>query len=495
MMFQDPPRESWPQYSSREAALKKTDALLAASPDDVEIRFRRCCLLVELGRGEAARGAYLELLAKAPNHFGALINFGNLVHSQGYRKAAIALYERAVATDPDNPMGHVNLANLLSETHEDERAGKHYQEALRIDPGHAEANRGMAYLLSRMGDETNAAVYRQRAFKDRPLLAFPYCGQTEPITVLLLVSAMGGAIPMRHHFDEHIFLVTALFAEFFDPSAPLPPHQLLVNTIGDADLCQPGLQAAVAIAAKSKTPVINDPAKVMLTGRLQNTDRLSRIEGVISPKMATVSRSVLESADAPSLWGRMGFDFPLLLRPPGFHTGRYFLRVEDERSLANVLSQIPGQEILVIQYLDARQSDGKIRKYRVMMIDGISYPLHAAISHDWKIHYFTAEMADNAEHRAEDAAFLENMPRVLGPTAMKALEQICQTLGLEYCGVDFSLSAEGKIILFEANATMVVNPPEKDARWDYRRPAVQHVLDAIRRMLTKRAARACSVHL
>ncbi len=30
---------------------------------------------------------------------------------------------------------------------------------------------------------------------------------------------------------------------------------------------------------------------------------------------------------------------------------------------------------------------------------------------------------------------------------------------------------------------MVVNPPEKDAKWDYRRPAVQRILDAIATLL------------
>ena len=70
------------------------------------------------------------------------------------------------------------------------------------------------------------------------------------------------------------------------------------------------------------------------------------------------------------------------------------------------------------------------------------------------------------------------MPGVLGPPAMRALHQICETLALDYAGIDFSLNAQGDILLFEANAVMVVNPPEKDARWDYRKPAVQRILDA-----------------
>jgi hypothetical protein len=34
------------------------------------------------------------------------------------------------------------------------------------------------------------------------------------------------------------------------------------------------------------------------------------------------------------------------------------------------------------------------------------------------------------------------------------------------------LSDTGDLLLFEANATMVVNPPEPDERWAYCRPAV-----------------------
>jgi hypothetical protein len=160
--------------------------------------------------------------------------------------------------------------------------------------------------------------------------------------------------------------------------------------------------------------------------------------------------------------------------------------VETADGLPTALSELPGAELTVMEFLDASGTDGKTRKYRVMMIDGALYPLHAAISHDWKIHYFSAEMSDNAEHRAEDAAFLANMRGVLGTRAMAALEGIQQTLGLDYGGIDFGLNKEGKVLVFEANATMAVFAPEADERWDYRRPAVENILRAIRKMLVDR---------
>jgi hypothetical protein len=181
---------------------------------------------------------------------------------------------------------------------------------------------------------------------------------------------------------------------------------------------------------------------------------------------------------------RHGFRFPLLLRTPGFHTGRHFLRVESPQALPAAVAELPGKELTVIEFLNARGADGKVRKYRVMMIDGQLYPLHVAISGHWKIHYFTADMADQPGNRAEDAEFLENMPAVLGPRAMEALAHIQTTLGLDYAGIDFGLSDSGDLLLFEANATMVVNPPEPDEQWAYRRPAVERIFAAVRRMLT-----------
>jgi hypothetical protein len=106
------------------------------------------------------------------------------------------------------------------------------------------------------------------------------------------------------------------------------------------------------------------------------------------------------------------------------------------------------------------------------------------------VHYFTADMADEPQHRAEDAAFLADMPAVIGARALAGLSAIAERLGLDYGGVDFGLNAAGEALVFEANATMVVNPPGPDPRWDYRRAPTLAILDAARAMLLARAATA-----
>jgi hypothetical protein len=99
-------------------------------------------------------------------------------------------------------------------------------------------------------------------------------------------------------------------------------------------------------------------------------------------------------------------------------------------------------------------------------------------------------MRERADHRAEEANFLADMPTVLGARAMTALEGLAAAIGLDYGGIDFGLDPEGEILLFEANATMVVEQPDEDPRWDYRRVAVERIHAAVRGLLLSRASKA-----
>jgi hypothetical protein len=109
------------------------------------------------------------------------------------------------------------------------------------------------------------------------------------------------------------------------------------------------------------------------------------------------------------------------------------------------------------------------------------------------VHYFTAEMQRDAGYRREEKAFLDHMPEVIGARAMAALAGIGVRLGLDYGGVDFGLSPDGRVLLFEANATMVIIPPDPDPMWDYRRPAIAAARHAAQRMLLRRVGGAAGL--
>jgi len=478
------PVAAWPLTLARKAGLAEVETELAAHPDSLRLRFERACILSELGRNEDAQRAYLDLLVRAPTHRVALNNFGTLLHSTGYRTAARTAYREAVAQHPDDPTGHVNLANLLLEEGELEDAREHYQAALRLVPDHPQAHQGFGSLLIELGEPDAALEHQRIGFRDHAVIELPYRGEAPPTRVLLLISANGANVPVRHLLDDRVFKTTVLLPQFYRSSVPIPEHDVVFNGIGDADNSEDALEAAVNLLSLSTTPVLNHPAAVLRTGRAENLMRLSRLPGVIMAHGARISRELLAAPDAPITLTGLGFVFPLLLRTPGFHNGRHFIKVSGADELPACLASIPGEELIVLQFLESRAADGKVRKYRVMIVHGRLYPLHLAISSDWKIHYVTAEMSGSAAHRAEEAQFLEDMPGVLGPRAMAGLDYIQRELALDYAGVDFGLSPHGDVLLFEANATMVVQLPEPEERWSYRRAAVERIHDAVRDMFT-----------
>jgi hypothetical protein len=73
---------------------------------------------------------------------------------------------------------------------------------------------------------------------------------------------------------------------------------------------------------------------------------------------------------------------------------------------------------------------------------------------------------------------------------MAALAAIRDGLGLDYAGIDFGLGPDGDLLLFEANATMVIAAPDPDERWAYRRTAITGVIDAVVAMIREKASGA-----
>jgi len=369
-----------------------------------------------------------------------------------------------------------------------DEAERCYRQALRLEPDCAEAHQGLAMLMIAQGRDAEAESHWRRGFEGRAILTKPFRGEGEPLRILLLVSARGGNIPTGQILDDRLFEVSALYAEFESCAPVLPAHDLVFNAVGDADLCGEALAGAERVLTRTQAPLINRPRAVSATTRKANATRMAGIQGAIAPRIARLPRLALIRDDASRALAAEGLGFPILLRSPGFHTGRHFVRVETRDELRAALGALPGEELLAIEPLTGVSRDGLARKYRVMVIDGRLYPLHMAAACDWKVHYFSSAMADRPDLRAEEARFLSDMPGVLGAAATSALAAIGDQMGLDYAGVDFGLSEHGELLFFEANAAMAIVRPEADPMWDYRRAAIDRALQAARQLLFSRAA-------
>ena len=475
-----------PTQILREFTLRQIEEHLARAPGMVELQIERARLLIEMDRFGDAKDIYLGILVKDPDHLVALNNLGALLNIMGYYKAALQVYRQVVALNPDNLKGRMNLAHTLREAGELDESRSHYETILEQTPDSAEAHSGLSYVLMYLREKEAAWEHHAKGDKKRPTLVVPYSAGKELPRILLLVSPCGGNSPISRFLDKKTFQTTNLVPDFHDLSTPLPPHQLVINAIGDADHCGTSLEPLARLLEQTTMPVINRPDRIQLTGRADNARLLGALKGVITPRIVVLAREILAGSSGPTILESHGLAFPILLRSPGFHEGSHFVRVEKADDLASAVALLPGPKQMAIEYLDARDEDGKIRKYRVMMIDGKLYPLHKAISSQWMIHYYTADMADSPAHREEDEAFLEDMPSVLGRRAVQALERIRTALSLDYAGADFSLGRNGEVLLFEANATMAVPTPDPGEKWDFRRRPVRRIQDAVREMIRSR---------
>jgi tetratricopeptide (TPR) repeat protein len=472
------------QYSD-ESQLHEIEARLTASPDALELLFERACCLEDLGWDQAS-SAYLAVLERAPHHLGALTNLGLMVRETGDLATARAFFTQALTFHPLAPVAHVNLARVLYEQGEAEAAVAQYTAALALEPASFPAHHGLGLLYEALGDEAAAQRHLARAFEQRASWTLPFRGTGRPLRVLLLVSARGGDVVLHPFLDDRIIETTMFVPEGFKAGVPLPPHDVVFNGIGDADRCGRALACIRTLLDASPAAVINDPESVAASGRAQIERRFAGIPRLIVPRTERFARASL----AAGALAVNGWTFPLLVRAPGYQGGAHFESAAEPAALAAAVDALPGPELLAIAFIDTRGADGLFRKYRVLIVDGVLYPVHLAISSRWKVHYYSADMAERAEHRAEERRFLEDMRGTLGPRTVAALERAAQALGLDYGGIDFGLDPAGNVAIFEANATMAVYAPPAQERWAYRQPAFDAIVAAVHALIERRAAPA-----
>lgn len=362
------------------------------------------------------------------------------------------------------------------------------RRALTLDPENPELHVQLAVALEEAGDHAAARAEWEHERLRGILRRFPYTGSAPPIRVLTIASALH-AIRFSLFVDESLMANTVLYTQGYDPSRPLPEHDVVLCAVADVESDAIALGVAREIVARTTAPVINHPDRIARTARIEQARRLGALDGVVTANMLQTTRSALQAPDAPARLAAAGIGFPLLVRATGFHNGRYFEAIERAGDLRAAAAAMPHEDVLVQAFLDTRSADGLYRKFRVMTIGGKLYPVHLAISHRWKVHYVSSAMSAGKAFRDEEAAFLNGMAGVLGAPAMRALEAIAAATALDYGGIDFALMRDGRVAVFEANGAMAIFLPDDDPRWDYRRAAMTTALRAATDVLRSSAQR------
>ena len=362
-----------------------------------------------------------------------------------------------------------------------------FLRALLLNPDVAETHLHMGMALRELGREAESELCARNACLRQSL----YIDQVWPMqrrSVLVLCTGGNDNVPLQFLMPTPISRQIRWAVEFgiIGPVRELPPYDLVFNAIGDADRAPRGLEAAARFVPQAGKPVLNLPDRIMRTSRDQIHGLLSGLQGVYMPP--TVRWRPGAGASLADAIAAAGLEYPVTVRPVGRHGGKGLRRL-DTRQEAEDAGPGEKEEMYLSRYCDYRSADGYFRKYRVVFVDREPLPYHLAIGEQWVLHYVTADMRPHAWKTEEERRFLDDPESALGAAAWAALREIGKRLDLDYCGVDFSLQPDGRVLVFEANATMLVHPENgEDTVLNFKNPYVQRIFDAFEDLLARRTA-------
>jgi tetratricopeptide (TPR) repeat protein len=445
--------------------------------------------LQRLGRHAEALAVLDRAVGIDPLYGTALCNRGLLLEVMQQADAAAASFRGVLALTPVTSADwHTRgLACLhLNEFGDAEVAAR---AALRSDPGHLAAYLLLAEVLERMHRLGEASAVRAELGRRQRIVRQP-CFSPAPITRVLLIAGSALCnIPTQYVMDRSRFDVTLMHlapnAGTEDVAAllaALPDFDVAFNVIGDADTGARFLDAAEAFCADLPCPVLNPPAKISPTRRDRLPSLLDGIPGLVVPgirrlRHAQVAALARDAGCAP-------WPMPWLIRPIGSHGGVDLERIDRAGDLDAYLDRVPVEEYYLSGFHDYRGADGMYRKARFLFVGRAVLPYHLATCRDWLAHYWRAEMAD--DRRTEEAAFLADPTTLFSEPALRTIQHVATRLDLDFAGIDCAAMPDGRVLIFEANATMLVHVTGSADAFAYQHAHIPRIRDALSTLMMKR---------
>jgi hypothetical protein len=262
------------------------------------------------------------------------------------------------------------------------------------------------------------------------------------------------------------------------PSIHLPVKPLLIfNQISDADSHKTALERCRIFCQNLKgIPVINHPDAVARTTRDNVAELLQGIPGLTVPRVIRCNprtpEEVFEAAESA------GISLPIIFRSTGQHNAQNMELIKDKSELHKLHAfPLDGQDFYLCEFHDFKDENGIYFTQRIVMIDGKAHLRHALYLDHWKVNsdskpYMSShpEMGDPFENAV--AIEKERLPK-----ATKIFEEIARRLEMDYFGIDCSINENGEVLLFEANANMIILAEQKGALFEtFRIPVKSNVL-------------------
>ncbi|MGI9211224.1 MAG: ATP-grasp domain-containing protein [Methylococcaceae bacterium] len=302
---------------------------------------------------------------------------------------------------------------------------------------------------------------------------------------LLAVLAPGDLMantPLEFLLEHSAITLHLLYLRTIDDLCePLPAHDVLFVAVGESDQNRPLLEALAERLRDWPKPVINRPEYILETSRDRACALLADIPGVLIPETACLHRSLLP---------RLMEDLTqvLIVRPIDSHAGHHLEKLSRISDVQDYLEEVPDEWFYVSSFIDYSGTDGRFRKYRIVLLGEQSYAGHLAISEHWMVHYLNAGMTESAEKRAEEARFMACFDTDFAVRHAQALADILHRTRLDYLILDCAELADGTLLIFEIDTSAVLHDMDDAEHFAYKHKPMNTLFTAFQGFLLAKAA-------
>ena len=363
----------------------------------------------------------------------------------------------------------------------------------QANPGDANAWLDASFVVQLLGQREAGLDVQRQALATRMVYGLPAPAQ-EPTLKLLVLMGPGDFMantPIEFLLETSDIAATVQYLTLDLPlPEQVPDHDVLFVAIAQSDANVALLQDVMQMLAGWPRPVINRPEQIAHLSRDGAFARLAGSCGTLMPQTVRVARDdalrlAAGSAAVESLLP--GAAFPLIVRPLDSHAGTDLEQVTDAAALQAYLEAQASSEFYLAPFVDYSGPDGQFRKYRIVLVEGVPYLCHMAVSSHWMVHYLNAGMDESQVKRDEEARAMAEFDTGFALRHAEALAEIDQRIGLPYLGIDCAETRDGRLLIFEVDNAMVVHAMDDPVRYGYKQPVMQRVFDAFAGMLHRAA--------
>jgi len=410
-------------------------------------------------------------------------NLGLALTATGGLEEALRACDRALDCNSSYAMAWLAKAVTLRELKRYDEALLACEQALKLDSGRYEILYHKSLILKELNRLDEARTSYRSSLDMRVASSPVFIGErraTQKSDALIInrnpdvdgsfksFEALNRFCPnfpgqLGEHLHEDFHFTYVFVGDAIRPSArkqiPQPDFVINNHVNGELIVSEGKLAELKELVESFGVSVVNHPTKAIPTIRDLCAKLLDGIPGVRVPRtmrFSTIGKTREELVHEIE----EQYDYPLLTRTLTSQESKGMNKVDSRDALVAVLSATDCPEkFFVTEFVDSRGRNEFFRKIRAAIVKDEIILVRVDYDTYWKIYGRKSEKRaqfylDNAYLLDEEKRICKDPEAALGRSAIPSLRAIRERIPLDVFGIDFDVDADGRVVFYEANATM-----------------------------------------